>query len=194
MQAQEDASARVQASLRHVCPSVQLILQYYGEFQGEEEKNDEHGQRIGRLVHHESINSMKSSLSFAKWLVFCDDFNLRSSMNNTPILTSIDLAEVFLDACKARTVDYLGKLNFDEFWEALVRAAQVAYKDKDVPITNKVKHLFVHMSYKIDRSISIFKSNLMSRPMANPSLPMKMFQLQMTKMWRADGKILRAQV
>eukprot|EP00949_MAST-11_sp_MAST-11-sp1_P005269 g5269.t1 len=172
-------------------PAFRLILQYYGEFQGEEEKNDEHGQRIGRLVHHESINSMKSSLSFAKWLVFCDDFNLRSSMNNTPILTSIDLAEVFLDACKARTVDYLGKLNFDEFWEALVRAAQVAFKDKDVPITNKVKHLFVHMSYKIDRSISTsinFKSNR-DVPTNGQSIiaGMKMFQLQMTKMWRADG-------
>ena len=112
-------------------------------------------------------------------------------MNNTPILTSIDLAEVFLDACKARTVDYLGKLNFDEFWEALVRAAQVAFKDKDVPITNKVKHLFVHMSYKIDRSISTsinFKSNR-DVPTNGQSIiaGMKMFQLQMTKMWRADG-------
>ena len=42
-------------------------------------------------------------------------FNLRSSMNNTPILTSIELSEIFLSSVKAHIVDHIGRLTFDEF-------------------------------------------------------------------------------
>ena len=64
-----------------------------------------------------NLNSMANALGFEKWLQFCEDFNLRSSMNNTPILTSIELSEIFLSSVKAHIVDHIGRLTFDEFWE-----------------------------------------------------------------------------
>jgi len=139
-------------------PAFTEIIQYYGEFVGNEEKEEEKKSGSERLTINKKVNkgmnSMSSNLNFAKWLQFCDDFNLRSSMSNTPILTSVELAEIFLQSINARTIDYLGKLNIEEFWEAIVRCAQVAYRNVDTNMVNKLKELFVNMSHKIDTSIS----------------------------------------
>lgn len=139
---------------RRFGPAFQDILQYYGEFVGAEEKEEQKKTHSARLTVNAGMNSMSSNLSYAKWLQFCDDFNLRSSMSNTPILTSVELAEIFLQSINARTIDYLGKLNFEEFWEAIVRCAQVAYRNINTSMENKVKELFVNMSHKIDHSIA----------------------------------------
>jgi hypothetical protein len=134
---------------------------------------------------------MSSNLNFAKWLQFCDDFNLRSSMSNTPILTSVELAEIFLQSINARTIDYLGKLNIEEFWEAIVRCAQVAYRNVDTNMVNKLKELFVNMSHKIDTSISNSVNFTGHRDVSTNGAMiisgMKKFQFALNVLYREDG-------
>ena len=61
---------------------------------------------------------------------------------------------IFSNYVENTQIDYLGKLNIEEFWEAIVRCAQVAYRNVDTNMVNKLKELFVNMSHKIDTSIS----------------------------------------
>ena len=172
-------------------PAFKEILQYYGEFVGIEEKEDEQKRHSGRLVVNQGMNSMSSNLNFSKWLQFCDDFNLRSSMSNTPILTSVELAEIFLQSINARTIDYLGKLNVEEFWEAIVRCAQVAYRNVDTNMANKLKELFVNMSHKIDQSVSKSVNFTGHRDVSTNGAMiisgMKKFQMALNTLYREDG-------
>lgn len=176
---------------RKFAPAFKGILQYYGEFVGAEEKIDEKIHHSGRLAVNVGMNSMSSNLSYAKWLQFCDDFNLRSSMSNTPILTSVELAEIFLQSINARTIDYLGKLNFEEFWEAIVRCAQVAYRNINTSMENKLKELFVNMSHKIDESVSKSVNFTGHRDVSTNGAMiidgMKKFQLALNILYRVDG-------
>jgi hypothetical protein len=172
-------------------PAFRDVLQYYGEFVGKEEKEDEAKRGGGRLAINKGMNSMASNMSFGKWLQFCDDFNLRSSMSNTPILTSVELADIFLQAMRAQSIDYLGKLNFQEFWEAIVRCAQVAYRFVDTSLENKLKELFVNMSHKIDHSISKSINFTGMRDVSTYGAlvisGMKKFQLALNTLYREDG-------
>jgi hypothetical protein len=172
-------------------PAFRDVIQYYGEFVGSEEKEDEAKRGGSRLSVNKGMNSMSSNMSFAKWLQFCDDFNLRSSMSNTPILTSVELADIFLQAVRAQSIDYLGKLNFQEFWEAIVRCAQVAYRFVDTSLENKVKELFVNMSHKIDQSISKSVNFTGMRDVSTYGAliisGMKKFQLALNTLYRRDG-------
>eukprot|EP00946_MAST-07B_sp_MAST-7B-sp1_P005390 g5390.t1 len=176
---------------KEFAPAFRDVLQYYGEFVGQEEKDDEAKRASGRLAVNKGLNSMSSNLSFAKWLQFCDDFNLRSSMSNTPILTSVELADIFLQAVHVQSIDYLGKLNFEEFWEAIVRCAQVAYRFVDTSLENKLKELFVNMSHKIDRSISKSVNFTGMRDVSTYGAliisGMKKFQLALNTLYRQDG-------
>ena len=181
----------VQGLAKRFLPSFRHILQYYGEFIGDEEKQNEKKHNTGRMEANAGMNSMASNLSFPKWLQFCDDFNLRSSLNNVPILTSVELAEIFLQSVQARTVDYLGKLNINEFWEAIVRCAQVAFKEVDTSMVRKLKELFIIMSHKIDKSISDSVNFTGHRDVSTYGAliisGMKSFQLQLNIMYREDG-------
>ena len=176
---------------RKFSPAFKGILQYYGEFVGTEEKEDEQKRSSGRLAINIGMNSMSSNLSYPKWLQFCDDFNLRSSMSNTPILTSVELAEIFLQSINARTIDYLGKLNFEEFWEAIVRCAQVAYRNIDTNMENKLKELFINMSHKIDQSVSKSVNFTGHRDVSTNGAMiidgMKKFQMALNILFRHDG-------
>ena len=172
-------------------PSFQLILQYYGEFRPSIEREDYHGGRGRRFSMDNNLNSMANALGFEKWLQFCEDFNLRSSMNNTPILTSIELSEIFLSSVKAHIVDHIGRLTFDEFWEAIIRCALVAYREYNVHVVLKVKELFVYMCHKIDKSLALSINAKTNRNVTTNSQNglsgMKDFQFRVTNMWRNDG-------
>ena len=172
-------------------PSLRLILQYYGEFRPEIENNEDHGATGRRFSLDKDFNSMACAMSFRKWLHFCDDFNLRSSMNNTPILTSIQLSEIFLNSVKAHIVDHIGKLTFEEFWEALVRCALVAYRKHECHVVLKLKELFVYMTNKIENSVSKHINAHGKRDVttnaANGLAGMKGFQFRVTEMYRRDG-------
>ena len=69
-------------------------------------------------------------------------------------MTSIELSEIFLSSVKAHIVDHIGRLTFDEFWEAIVRCALVAYREYNVHVVLKLKELFVYMCHKINGSLA----------------------------------------
>ena len=174
-------------------PAFRLILQYYGEFRPQSEVIEQGGRSKTRRLSQDNatMNTMVNALGFQKFLHFCEDFNLRSSMNNTPILTSIQLSEIFLNSVKAHIVDHIGKLTFDEFWEAIVRCAMVAYQKHECHPVLKLKELFVYMSHKIETSISkainAKGSRNVSTNAANGLAGMKAFQYRVTEMYRVDG-------
>jgi hypothetical protein len=79
------------------------------------------------------INSMKGALGYPEFLKFASDFDLA----NTVILSTIELGDVYLSSLKVHpqgsttvggeTYSTVRKLTYNEFWEALVRCALVAY-------------------------------------------------------------------
>lgn len=181
----------VQPMYEVFAPSFRLIMQYYGEFRPSIEHEEDHGSAGRRFSNDKSLNTMANALGFDRWLQFCEDFNLRSSMNNTPILTSIELSEIFLSSVKAHIVDHIGRLTFDEFWEAIIRCALVAYREYNVHVILKVKELFVYMCNKIDRSLALSINAKTNRDVTTNSQNglsgMKDFQFRVTNMWRNDG-------
>ena len=86
-----------------------------------------------------------------------------------------------------------GKLNVNEFWEAIVRCAQVAYRNVDTGMDNKLKELFVNMSHKIDRSISKSVNFTGHRDVSTNGAMiisgMKKFQMALTILYREDGMV-----
>ena len=181
----------VQAMYEVFAPSFRLIMQYYGEFRPAVEHELHHGSTGRRFSADKDLNTMVNALGFQRWLQFCEDFNLRSSMNNTPILTSIELSEIFLSSVKAHIVDHIGRLTFDEFWEAIVRCALVAYREYNVHVVLKLKELFVYMCHKIDGSLASSINGKTNRDVTTNSQNglsgMKDFQFRVTNMWRTDG-------
>jgi hypothetical protein len=86
-----------------------------------------------------------------------------------------------------------GKLNVNEFWEAIVRCAQVAYRNVDTGMDNKLKELFVNMSHKIDQSISKSVNFTGHRDVSTNGAMiisgMKKFQMALNILYREDGMV-----
>ena len=79
---------------------------------------------LGRHGSRPDLSAMHQALSFKQWLEFCATFNLSSGTGSAvAALTNVELAEVFRAAVKVELADRVGGLTFEEFWEALVRAA-----------------------------------------------------------------------
>ena len=76
------------------------------------------------------------------------------------LLTSVSLADIFLQSLKTHSLDTLGGLTYNEFWEALCRCAVVAYSDKDVSNLDKLRGLFLYMSHKVDQSVPVSHLNI----------------------------------
>ena len=106
--------------------------------------------RVGG-VGRDNINAMMEVMDYDKYLHFASDFNLTSSV----LLTSVSLADIFLQSLKTHSLDTLGGLTYKEFWEALCRCAVVAYSDKKVSNLDKLRGLFLYMSHKVDQSVPV---------------------------------------
>jgi hypothetical protein len=79
---------------------------------------------LGRHGSRPDLSAMHQSLSFKQWLEFCATFNLSAGTGSAvAALTNVELAGVFRAAVKVELADNVGGLTFEEFWEALVRAA-----------------------------------------------------------------------
>ncbi|KAA0160519.1 hypothetical protein FNF27_01454 [Cafeteria roenbergensis] len=131
-------------------------------------------------------NSMKNALSYAGFLKFAADFDLSSSV----ILSTLELGQIYL--ASLREVDpeaHIRKLTFDEFWDALLRCAIVAYsKISKSGVADKLKGLFLYMWRAINRSVpravterrsvTTYAGDLMSGAM--------LFNKRFTALWQDD--------
>lgn len=93
------------------------------------------------------VNSMREALSYAGFLRFATDFELANSV----ILSTIELGDIFLSSLTPSAPDAtIRKLSFNEFVEALLRCALVAYsKISEVSIIDKVRRAFITVFFPL---------------------------------------------
>mmetsp|Transcript_6826 Transcript_6826/g.6130 ORF Transcript_6826/g.6130 Transcript_6826/m.6130 type:complete len:441 (+) Transcript_6826:27-1349(+) len=100
---------------------------------------DEHSKHI------ESIDksNLSSGMSYNDFFKFSIEFGLSNSLK----LTNLDIGEIFLAIISLRDfATKIRKIDFQEFWEALVRCALVAYKSyNEITIEDKVKAMFLNI-------------------------------------------------
>ena len=81
---------------------------------------------------HPSYVTAIGSDSNAEWLSLCSLFNLSSSIGAAvKALTPGQLAAAFMDSVKVDKVDIVGGLDFEEFWESLIRCSIFFNKGDD---------------------------------------------------------------
>lgn len=95
--------------------------------------------------------SQASLVGYAEFLRFAADFGLVSSLG----LTCLDLGDIYLVVTTLRKLETsVKRLDIEEFWEALVRCALVAFKDYTTVTTeDKVKGLFLYIWRHIQASV-----------------------------------------
>jgi hypothetical protein len=101
---------------------------------------------------------MTQSLHFGDWSSLCSLFNLSSSIGAAiKALSPGQLACAFMDSVKVNKVDSVGGLDFEEFWEALVRCSIFFNKGdesmEDAGIKEKVVKAFAHMSNNLETAV-----------------------------------------
>lgn len=112
----------------------------------------EEAKKITRLQ-----NSLANHVGYSDFIRFAGDFGF-SSMG----LTILELGDTYLTViAMANFETNVRKMNFREFWEALVRCALLAFKDVHSSITteDKVKGMFLYIWRHIQ---STMKSNISS--------------------------------
>jgi hypothetical protein len=112
----------------------------------------EEAKKITRLQ-----NSLANHVGYSDFIRFAGDFGF-SSMG----LTILELGDTYLTViAMANFETNVRKMNFREFWEALVRCALLAFKDVHSSITteDKVKGMFLYIWRHIQSSM---KSNISS--------------------------------
>ena len=141
-------------------------------------------------MHTKAVSLMASSLQFNEFLQFAGDFNLTCSV----FLTTHEMTEIFL----ASLSDYgheeiMPGLSFDDFWEALVRCAVVAYDDKDTTDLNKLRALFLYMTNRIEetipRAVNASGRSSASTNAQNLMKGAKRFQYLVQQQWNRDGQL-----
>ena len=74
------------------------------------------------------LPKQQQSLSMEGFVYFANTFNITSGRRATAsAVSNLDLAAIFFDSIAVSGVDRVGGLNFEEFWEALVRCALTYY-------------------------------------------------------------------
>ena len=175
-------NAGVGAMKDEYAPSLKQIFQFYAGV----------CQTSGSVARSKGkdVNAMMSAMQFEPFLQFAADFNLTASV----LLTTTQIADIFLSSLKVAPGDVeRGGLNFDHFWESLVRCAMVAYKDrKHVDPTNKLRALFLYMSVRIEESVprAINASGRASSSTNSQHLlaGSKRFQFLVTEQWNKDDR------
>lgn len=116
---------------------------------------------LGRHAARHDVSAGRQSLAVPGWTAFASDFRL------TERLSSVLLAQIFVDSCRVAAVDDLGGLTREEFAEAFLRAALALAGKKEnrrilVGLRILREHLQHHLSIKqppsLDPSTATSKS------------------------------------
>lgn len=133
--------------------SLKECFMFFATIASDYEKNNlkRHGPR-------DDINAMTQSLHFGEWSSLCSLFNLSSSIGAAiKALSPGQLACAFMDSVKVNKVDSVGGLDFEEFWEALIRCSIFFNKGdesmEDAGIKEKVVKTFAHMSNNLETAV-----------------------------------------
>jgi myosin heavy subunit len=74
------------------------------------------------------VPKQQQSMTLDAFFVFANNFNITSGRNaSTSAVSNLELAAIFFDSHSVMAVDRVGGLNFEEFWEGLVRCALTYY-------------------------------------------------------------------
>ena len=80
-------------------------------------------------------------MSYADFVKFSSEFGF-ASMG----LTTLDLGDVYLSIISSKAFEPgLRKIDFNEFWEALVRCALIAFKQIPISMDDKLKGMFLYV-------------------------------------------------
>ena len=166
----EDAEGAV-AFLADFACALRKIFAYFGTCPTELER------RLGRHPPRDDISQLKQSLPLPCFLNFSSCFNLHPGIadqrhQTERTLTHSDLATIFFASTAMERVDSVGGLSFEEFNEALVRAAlaftalrggtassplQVASSSpRFQSAEDKLFALFQHMAHVLPRTVPRF--------------------------------------
>ena len=117
---------------------------------------DDHEQHIAALQKqsHASndLYNDEKSITYQEFMRFSVDFGLQASLG----MTTLDVGNVYLSSCASRGKfrAEVQRINFDKFWEALVRCSQEALEEyKYVTNDIKMKTLFLYMWRHIQSSM-----------------------------------------
>ena len=175
----------VQAMKEDYSPSLKQVFQFYaGVCQTSGSTNN------GDKKSNGGVNAMMSSLQFEPFLQFAADFNMTASV----LLTTTQISDIFLSSLDVAPTDVeRGGLRFEHFWDALVRCAMFAYRDrKHIDPTNKLRALFLYMSVRIEESVprAINASGRASSSTNAQHLlsGSKRFQFLVTEQWNKDNR------
>ncbi len=103
---------------------------------------DDQRELIEESKSREKIQNVSSkNMGYQEFLKFANDFGFCTTLG----LTTLDLGEIYLSVISFTNFSTnLRQVDFKEFWEALIRCALVAYRDKtNVTTEDKIRGLFL---------------------------------------------------
>lgn len=179
----------LQAMYEYYSDALEAIFQFYASTSaikrgGDGGRDRTAARKPGR--GRRRLNTMKEALGYQEFLKLASDFELSSSV----LLSTLEIGDIYLSSVKASSDgDNVRKLSFNEFWEALVRCALVAYsKISDATVIDKIRGLFLYMWRAINkhvpermerRDISTYAGDLLQGAM--------LFNKRFTAQWGADN-------
>lgn len=109
------------------------------------------------------LGTMKENMGYQEFLKFGQDFKL----SHCTILSAKELGEIYLNSIHRHPEDIVGevrgnirKLNYDDFFECLVRSAKLAYdKISIVSAADKLRALFLYMWRAVNKAVTFTIEN-----------------------------------
>lgn len=109
-------------------------------------------------------NSMANHVGYSDFVRFTSDFGLSGTG-----LTVLDVGDIYLSVISSEHTAFtpgIRKMNFDEFWEAIVRCALCAYKNYSISTEDKIKGLFLFiwrfMQSRVSEELKVHKQTMSS--------------------------------
>jgi hypothetical protein len=133
-------------------------------------------------------NRMNDALQYSEFRNFALDFGLAATD-----LSAIDLGEVFLsELAEMPNFDpsvVPGKLDFEHFWRALVRCAQLAFARHPVDDSRRLKSLFTHCWRAIQEGVpkAIAERRITQTYAGGLMQGSARFSARFVAMWKQDG-------